>query len=1438
MLRSVFVAVRGRLFASIAVPLVLLVTASTAHAGPKKCQRTIATESARFAEAQHKELQTCVKARRKAGNPPAGTLAACKADPAVAAKLAKHAARLTNAIDRDCGGSDNLCGGDLTNEVTPASIGWPAACPNFENGSCVNQIFDCNDITTCVRCISETAVDQIVTEDYETFLNEPPDSDENHCQVAITAAVRKFAYAKLSALHACWDKVLRGRSGYNAPCPSGDPTGETQAKIARAELRKVHTICRACGGGILDQTNDGICDKLGFDPQTQIGFGSACPTVQTPGGTDCGAIGTITTLQKYIDCIDCVTARRVECIDRSTVLGHTPYPGECNPGSTITLNGGAIGKNLEISTGGSLGHPAPAGNLTITLTSADSGSLLLSKSPTAAGSPSITVTVGAGSSTIPDFWVQALADSGSVNVSATANGYLAGSAMFTLQPSGFVTFTGNFTTTSYSDNTALGLYAAILNPMTLEYAGNQPVRGGLTVNVPVTSDTPSVGSIVASPAVFHGGDAYNSASVFDPQAPGIAVVSIGTPTGFSTPGNYQQLTATVSAPHISLAICPSYYCSPPPFAVGKDLQIPVYIYFEAAPPNPVTITVTSSDGSVVTLSTVATLAGGSSANIPGVTGSGSVASLSVQGRAVGTATLTAQAAGYTDGTGAVTVNPSGFVLLSPGDFTTTDFSGNTSLQLYAAMLDPATLAYTGNQAVRGGLTVSVDVMSDTPSAGTIAGSPAVFNPNETSNSSTAFAPQAPGSTVVSISTPSGFSTPSNYQQLTATVTAPHISLVSCPYYCSPPPFEVGKDLQIPVYVYLEAAPPSPVTITVTSSDGTVVTLSTDAALAGEDNASVAGVTGSGYVATVFVQGRALGSVTLTAQAAGYIDGTGLVTTNPSGFVLLSPGDFTTTSFSGDTTLQVYAAMLDPTSLAYAANQPVRGGLTVSVDVMSDTPSVGTITGNPAVFNPGDSQNSGTAFDPQATGTAVVSIDTPAGFSTPSNLQQITATVTAAHLSLVTCPYYCYGPPFAVGRNLQIPVFVYLDAAPPNPITITVTSSDGTVVTLSSDATLAGGSSVSFSGVTGSGYVATAYIQGRSLGSATLTAQAAGYTDSTGAVTVNPAGFALLSPGDFGTTAYSGNTGLGVYPAMLDPTTLNYAANQSVRGGLTVSVDVMSDTPSVGTITGSPAEFNPGDLYNGSTAFDPQGPGTAVIRLGTPTGFSTPSNYQEITATVTAAHISLSFCPYYCYGSNFRVGRNLQGPVNVYLDAPPPSPITITLTSDDGTLATLSSNGTLAGGASASLTGVSTSGYVGTLFLQGRGLGDTTVTAQATGYADTTDAVTIDPAGFVTNQGDFTTSTSAADTTIGVYSARLDPITLNFAEFQQVRGGPSVDVTVSSADSGVGTIINNPATFNGGDAYGYTTFHPVAPGMCVVSIGVPVDFSMPSNTREFTVTVTP
>lgn len=75
------------------------------------------------------------------------------------------------------------------------------------------------------------------------------------------------------------------------------------------------------------------------------------------------------------------------------------------------------------------------------------------------------------------------------------------------------------------------------------------MRGGVTVNVPVTAidqtGGPGVGTITISPVVF-AGNQQTRVTQFDPGAVGTSVITVGTPSGFDTPSNNRQITATVN----------------------------------------------------------------------------------------------------------------------------------------------------------------------------------------------------------------------------------------------------------------------------------------------------------------------------------------------------------------------------------------------------------------------------------------------------------------------------------------------------------------------------------------------------------------------------------------------------------------------------------------------------------------------------------------------------------------------------------------------------------------------------------------------------------------------------------------------------------------------------------------------------------------------------
>jgi len=201
---------------------------------------------------------------------------------------------------------------------------------------------------------------------------------------------------------------------------------------------------------------------------------------------------------------------------------------------------------------------------------------------------------------------------------------------------------------------------------------------------------------------------------------------------------------------------------------------------------------------------------------------------------------------------------------------------------------------------------------------------------------------------------------------------------------------VGKDLQQSISITLQNTPPSPVDVTVTSNSGLIAIVSKDGTLQGANSVVFTNVS-STNVGTVFVQGLGLGQTTIRAQAAGYAEGAGAVTVNPSGFVINSPGNFTTAATAANTNVQIAAARLDPVTLNRSVNQPLRGGLQALVEVTSSNTSAGTITTSPVTFS-GNVTSVNTAFNPQAPGTSNIGVVQPAGFTVPNNLQQITATV--------------------------------------------------------------------------------------------------------------------------------------------------------------------------------------------------------------------------------------------------------------------------------------------------------------------------------------------------------------------------------------------------------------------------------------------------------------
>jgi hypothetical protein len=359
--------------------------------------------------------------------------------------------------------------------------------------------------------------------------------------------------------------------------------------------------------------------------------------------------------------------------------------------------------------------------------------------------------------------------------------------------------------------------------------------------------------------------------------------------------------------------------------------------------------------------------------------------------------------------------------------------------------------------------------------------------------------------------------------------------------------------------------------------------------------------GAGYTGQLFFYVQALassGSVTLTAKGDKYADSTGTITLLPSGFVI-SNGDITNASVGGpDVPLGIVAAALTP-SLNLSAYQQLRPGAgPVNVTVTSSNPATGTITTSPVVFNTND-QTQPTALHPVAGGTTTITVNPPAGFSTPAQFRSINATVQGAGINSPS--------DVITGKDLITSSSFSLATVPGSPVTATVTSANTGIATLSTSSTVAGGASISLPNT--SGQVQTYFVQGIAPGTTTLTIHAPGYSDATVTVTVYNSGF-VLTKNNFTATVGS-DTAVGVASAVLLPGTADVFELQSLRPGITAQVPIASSDTTIGTVV-SPITVTGG---SGSTTFHAVKAGTTNLSVTTPAGYSTPNLFQTITATV-------------------------------------------------------------------------------------------------------------------------------------------------------------------------------------------------------------------------------
>jgi hypothetical protein len=438
----------------------------------------------------------------------------------------------------------------------------------------------------------------------------------------------------------------------------------------------------------------------------------------------------------------------------------------------ISVSAQVVGNNTILQ--GSVSIPVgPPTSRTMTITSSDPTHFLLTTDPTKVGTASISLTLTGGSAAVPTFYIEGQNYTGATAITATltasATGYTTGTGTMSLYPTGLTFFTGTLSTTTFSSPTALAAYLILLTPGTLTYYTYGPPLGPQASPVPVavTSSNTSVGTITGSPSLIAVGAYTTSAISFQPATAGSTNLNLATPTGYSTPSNQSvQIVATVTAPAITVNAQ----------IVGNNTIVQAGASLAAAPPSTETMTITTTDPTHFLLTTDPTKVGTASISVQLTAGSAAIPAFYIEGKGFTgsgaiTATLSAKAAGYSDGTATISLYPTGLTFFSSA-LSTTSTSGPSVLTAYLLILTPGTLTYytygppLGPQASP----VPVVVTSTDTTVGTITGSPASIPIGAYSTSAISFQPVAAGTTNLNLAIPTGYNTPSDQSvQIVATV---------------------------------------------------------------------------------------------------------------------------------------------------------------------------------------------------------------------------------------------------------------------------------------------------------------------------------------------------------------------------------------------------------------------------------------------------------------------------------------------------------------------------------------------------------------------------------------------------------------------------------------------------------------------------------------------
>ena len=466
-----------------------------------------------------------------------------------------------------------------------------------------------------------------------------------------------------------------------------------------------------------------------------------------------------------------------------------------------------------------------------------------------------------------------------------------------------------------------------------------------------------------------------------------------------------NVLSAILAPAMLLAAGPGFV-TPAEVTVGRNLQMYTNIRLtEHAPETGLMVTITSDDPSRLLLSALPDKPGTKAITIKVNANYFETPDFMAQAFSDnGSVTYTISAPGYESSKGTIKLAQSSLLLVGPFKAPSFSTTPNTSskMTVYTALID-AEGKFVMQQSTSSPLKLSI--LSSDPKVGVIPEAELTL-PSGDSSMFAEFRPKGSvGTTSLTVKMPAGFSQPKQYGVVKAMVELPGMGLTG--------DINLGKDLQVPSFILLgEAAPAKGLDVTLTSSDPKAMVLSASVDKLGSGSVTIHVPAGEMRI-PYFIQGLAdSGTINHTASAPGYRDRVAPVYMAPSGvMVVYSPygppdeAEFLRAKATRDpraftvslkepskTHLTLWTVYLDPKTRRGAdiTAQRLRPGVVATVNLSSTDPTIAKIDSKITLTGP--SEWAMTEFVPLRAGQTTISVDTPAGFTTPSNAITVTATV--------------------------------------------------------------------------------------------------------------------------------------------------------------------------------------------------------------------------------------------------------------------------------------------------------------------------------------------------------------------------------------------------------------------------------------------------------------